>query len=167
MRTITTPTERATRHPGADIIRRAAATMHDTEQWAVVLYVGGATVDEIAPALGISRDEVRHSILRAGLTWRRGARVIDPLAIMREVRCPGVVTLRDVGRRLGYSEETVRHTVAALGMTDIVRRLMRMRRRAARRAAVEGSTPALGDLVNRSPRVRGIVSRRPAAARVA
>ena len=159
MRTMTTPqpTERATtRHAGADIIRRAAATMHETEQWAVVLYVGGATVDEIALALSIGRDEVRDSILRAGLTWRRGARAIDPLAIMREVRCPGVVTLREVGRRLGYSEETVRHTVAALGMGDIVRRLLRMRRRAARRAT-------LSDVAKRPVRVRGIDTRRPAA----
>ena len=172
MRTTTSPHPQPTgraapRHPAADIIRRASATMQDIEQWTVVLYVGGATVDEIASALSVEREKVRQSILHAGLTWRRGTRAIDPLAILREVRCSGVVSLREVGRRLGYSEETVRHTVAALGMGDVVRRLLRMRRRAARRVAIARSTETLSDMAKRTPRVRRLDGRRQAAIRVA
>jgi len=52
------------------------------------------------------------------------------------VRKSGTLSLKEVAARLDYSEETVRHSVQALAMGEAVRRLLRLRRRAARRAAV-------------------------------
>ncbi|HKO16594.1 MAG TPA: DeoR family transcriptional regulator, partial [Gemmatimonadaceae bacterium] len=101
-------------------------------QWAMVLYLGGATVEDIAASLGVGREIVRQALADAGLPSRRGTRAVDPLAIMREVRRPGTLSLREVAQRLGYAEDTVRHGIVALGMAEAVRRLLRLRRRATR-----------------------------------
>ena len=138
MRTITPPTATTSaeaRPEDADIPRQPDA-FDAREAWVIALYVGGASVDEVAVLLGVAREWVRQCVGRAGLTCRRADRQVDPLAILREVRKPGTLSLKEVAARLDYSEETVRHSVQALAMGEAVRRLLRLRRRAARRAAV-------------------------------
>lgn len=137
MRTITPPTATtsAEARDDADIPRQPEA-IDAREAWVIALYVGGASVDEVAVLLGVAREFVRECVGRAGLTCRRADRQVDPLAILREVRKAGTLSLKEVAARLDYSEETVRHSVQALGMGEAVRRLLRLRRRAARRAAV-------------------------------
>jgi predicted transcriptional regulator len=98
----------------------------------------------------------------ANLARHRGARNIDVLAVMREVRRPGTLTLREVAARLRYSEETVRYSITALGMTESVRRLFRLRRRAARRVAAAGAVAEVATLP-----VHAVGSRRAPVARVA
>jgi predicted transcriptional regulator len=127
----------------------------------MALYLGGATVDEIAFALGGARASVRQVVMDAGLARRRG-RPIDVLAITREIRREGTLTLREVAARLGYCEETIRHSIAALAMTEAVRRLFRLRRRAARRVAV-----ANADIEVEAIPVRPIGQRRTPTVRVA
>jgi transposase len=144
------------------IQRGPRLTREQREAWVIALYLGGATVDEIAFALGSGREWVRQSVMDAGLARHRGTRNVDALAIMREVRRTGTLTLREVAARLGYSEETVRHGVAAFGMTESVRRLFRLRRRTARRVAAANA--ALG--VEPLP-LRAIGTRRTPAVRVA
>ena len=112
--------------------------------------------------LGGARTAIRQCVMDCGLARHRGARNIDVLAIMREVRQTGTLTLKEVAARLAYSEETIRHSIAALGMTESVRRLFRLRRRAARRAAAANAAPAIAPLT-----VRAITTRRSAAVRVA
>lgn len=164
MRTITAraSARSAASTPVTDITRAPRLTREQREAWVIALYLGGATVDEIAFALGSARELVRQSVMDAGLARHRGTRKVDALAIMREVRRAGTLTLREVAARLGYSEETVRHGVTALGMSESVRRLFRLRRRAARRAAAANA--ALG--VEALP-LRPIGSRRAPAVRVA
>jgi hypothetical protein len=164
MRTITPPTatkSAAERHAGADIPRRVLRS-EEREAWVIVLYMGGATVGEIADALSAGRDWVRHCVIGAGLACRRGARQIDALAILREVRKSGTLSLKEAAARLGYSEETVRQSISALAMSESVRRLMRLRRRAARRVAVANAGTDIG-----AAPVRMIGTRRTPAVRVA
>lgn len=141
---------------------RTRLTREQRESWVMALYLGGATIDEIAFALGSAPASVRQIVMEAGLARHRGSRNIDVLVIMREVRRPGTLTLREVAARLGYSEETVRHSIAALGMTESVRRLFRLRRRAARRVAVANAHLTL-DAVS----IDEISQRRVPAVRVA
>ena len=137
-----------------DIPRAPRLNREQREAWVTALYLGGATVDEIALALGTGREWVRQSVMDAGLARHRGGRNVDALAIMREVRRVGTLTLREVAARLGYAEETVRHNVTALGMTEAVRRLFRLRRRAARRVAAANVAVAVESLPLRSIRTR-------------
>jgi len=132
------------------------------EAWVLALYLGGATLDEVAFVLGSNRTWVRHCVMEAGLARHRGTRNIDVLAILREVRLAGTLTLKQVAARLSYSEETVRHGIAALGMSESVRRLFRLRRRAARRVAF-----ANADLPIAALPVRPIGTRRTPTVRVA
>jgi AraC-like DNA-binding protein len=132
------------------------------EAWVLALYLGGATIDEVAFVLGSSRAWVRQCVMEAGLARHRGTRNIDVLAILREVRCTGTLTLKQVAARLGYSEETVRHGIAALGMSESVRRLFRLRRRAARRVAF-----ANADLPIEAVPLRPMGTRRTPTIRVA
>jgi AraC-like DNA-binding protein len=132
------------------------------EAWVVALYMGGATLEEVAFVLGNSRSWVRQCVMEAGLARHRGTRNIDVLAILREVRLPATLTLKEVAARLGYSEETVRHGISALGMSESVRRLFRLRRRAARRVAI-----AKADVLVEALPMRGLGTRRSASVRVA
>jgi transposase len=134
----------------------------EREAWVLVLYQGGASVYEIAALLGAGREWVRQCVLAAGLPWRRGVRQVDALAILREVRRPDTLSLKAVAARLGYSEETVRQSVMALGMSEAVRRLLRLRRRSARRVAAAGVVDGLAALT-----LRAIGARRTQTARVA
>ena len=161
MRTITPATANtsADAREGADIPREPEA-VDPREAWVIALYVGGATVDEVAVLLSVPREWVRECVGRAGLTCRRADRKVDALAILREVRKSGTLSLKEVAARLDYSEETVRHSVNALGMSESVRRLLRLRRRAARRVAIANAggeveaitVPAIG--TRRTPIVR-------------
>ena len=126
----------------------------------MALYLGGATVEEIAFVLGSARTAIRQCVMDCGVARHRGARNIDVLAIMREVRRTGTLTLREVAARLACSEETIRHSIAALGMSESVRRLFRLRRRAARRAAAANSDLAITTVAGRA-----IAPRRTAAGR--
>src|SRR5919198_2347093 len=125
------PTRTSAARPNADIPRGPAGGVGEREAWVLVLYQGGASVYEIAALLGAGREWVRQCVLAAGLPWRRGVRQVDALAILREVRRPDTLSLKAVAARLGYSEETVRQSVMALGMSEAVRRLLRLRRRSA------------------------------------
>src|SRR4029079_12134399 len=145
-----------------DIPRTPRLSREQREAWVIALYLGGATVEEIAFVLGGARTAIRQCVMDCGLARHRGARNIDVLAIMREVRQTGTLTLKEVAARLAYSEETIRHSIAALGMTESVRRLFRLRRRAARRAAA-----ASADVTTAPVTVRAISTRRSAAVRVA
>lgn len=165
MRTITarTVTARAAVHTSiTDIPRAPRLNREQREAWVIALYLGGATIDEIAFALGSARAWVRQSVMDANVARHRGARNIDVLAVMREVRRPGTLALREVAARLHYSEETVRYSVTALGMTESVRRLFRLRRRAARRVAAASAATAVAPLP-----VRAMGTRRTPAVRVA
>jgi hypothetical protein len=146
----------------SDIPRAPRLNREQREAWVIALYLGGATIDEIAFALGSARTWVRQSVMDANLARHRGARNIDVLAVMREVRRPGTLTLREVAARLRYSEETVRYSITALGMTESVRRLFRLRRRAARRVAAAGAVAEVATLP-----VHAVGSRRAPVARVA
>jgi hypothetical protein len=164
MRTITLPTATPSadaRTDGADIPRSTPAN-DEREAWVMALYLGGASVDEVAVLLGVGREWVRQCVGRAGLTCRRADRQVDALAILREVRKPGTLSLKEVAARLDYSEDTVRHSIAALGMGESVRRLLRLRRRAARRVAVT-NTPEQVEAVA----LRAHAARRAPAVRVA
>jgi hypothetical protein len=165
MRTITAraATARAAASPNlTDIPRAPRLTREQREAWVIALYLGGATIDEIAFAIGSARAWVRQSVMDANLARHRGARNIDVLAVMREVRRPGTLTLREVAARLRYSEETVRYSISALGMMEAVRRLFRLRRRAARRVAAASAELAVAPLP-----VQAMGSRRTPAVRVA
>ena len=164
MRTLTVraTTARVDAAPSVTPVSRARLTREQRESWVMALYLGGATVDEITFALGGTRASVRQIVMEAGLARHRGARNIDALVIMREVRRAGTVTLREVAARLGYSEETIRHCIASLGMSESVRRLFRLRRRAARRVAV-----ANADLTLEAVPLRPIGQRRTPVVRVA
>lgn len=165
MRTITARTATASvtaPHSMTDIPRTPRLSREQREAWVIALYLGGATVDEIAFALGAGRGWVRQSVMDANVARHRGTRNVDVLAVMREVRRSGTLTLREVAARLHYSEEAVRCGITALGMTESVRRLFRLRRRSARRVAAAGATLAVATLP-----VRAIGSRRTAVARVA
>ena len=128
----------------------------------MALYLGGATVDEIAFVLGTARTSIRQTVMDTGVARHRGTRNIDVLMIMREVRLTGTLTLKEVAARIGYSEETVRQSIAALGMTESVRRLFRLRRRAARRVAI-----ANADRPRTPVTLASITGRRSGAVRVA
>jgi predicted transcriptional regulator len=143
-----------------DIPRAPRLNREQRDAWVMALYLGGATVDEIAFALGAARPAIRQCVMDAGLARHRGARNIDVLAILREVRLPGTLTLKEVAGRIGYSEETIRHSIAALGMSESVRRLFRLRRRSARRVAAANADMSIGTLTiraigtSRTPHVR-------------
>ncbi|HEY7236154.1 MAG TPA: DeoR family transcriptional regulator [Gemmatimonadaceae bacterium] len=139
-RTVTTSADALAR---TDIPRTPRLNREQREAWVMALYLGGATLEEIAFVLGSGRSSVRQCVMEAGLARHRAVRNIDVLAILREVRRSGTLTLREVAARIGYSEETVRHSVLALGMSESVRRLFRLRRRAARRVAVANADVAL------------------------
>jgi hypothetical protein len=145
-----------------DIPRTPRLNREQREAWVMALYLGGARVEEIAFVLGSARTAIRQCVMDCGLARHRGARNIDVLAIMREVRMSGTLTLREVAARLAYSEETIRHSIAALGMTESVRRLFRLRRRAARRAAA-----ANADIAIVTGAIRALATRRTPAVRVA
>jgi AraC-like DNA-binding protein len=145
-----------------DIPRTPRLNREQREAWVMALYLGGATVEEIAFVLGGARTAIRQCVMDCGLARHRGARNIDVLAIMREVRLTGTLTLKEVAARLTYSEETIRHSIAALGMTESVRRLFRLRRRAARRAAAANTDLAIATVA-----VRALATRRTPAVRVA
>jgi len=145
-----------------DIPRTPRLNREQREAWVMALYLGGATVDEIAFVLGTARTSIRHVVMECGLARHRGTRNVDVLAILREVRRTGTLTLKEVAAHIGYSEETVRHSIAALGMTESVRRLFRLRRRAARRVAV-----ANADLAIEALPLRAITQRRTPSIRVA
>jgi hypothetical protein len=134
----------------------------EVEAWVFMLFAGGATVDEIAGAVSFSREWVRQCILSTGLSWRGRARHVDALAILRDVRRTGTLSLREVAARLNYTEETVRHCLSALGMAESVRRLLRLRRRAARRVATANAREAVASI-----EVTAIDARDQVAARVA
>ena len=142
--------------------RTSRLNREQQEAWVLALYLGGATLDEVAFVLGSSRSWVRQCVMEAGLARHRAARNIDVLAILREVRLAGTLTLKQVAARLCYSEETVRHGIAALGMSESVRRLFRLRRRAARRVAF-----ANADLPVEALPIRPIGTRRTPTIRVA
>lgn len=129
-----------------DIPRAPRLNREQREAWVIALYLGGATIDEIAFALGSARAWVRQSVMDANVARHRGTRNIDVLMVLREVRRPGTLTLREVAARLRYSEETVRYSITALGMTESVRRLFRTRRRAARRVAAASADVAVAPL---------------------
>jgi hypothetical protein len=132
------------------------------DAWVLALYLGGATIEEIAFVLGSGRTSVRQCVMEAGLARHRATRNVDVLAILREVRLSGTLTLKEVAARIGYSEETVRHSIAALGMSESVRRLFRLRRRTARRVAA-----ANADLPIQALPLRPIGTRRTPSIRVA
>ena len=164
MRTITLPTASTSedaRQDGTDIPRHPQVS-DAREAWVIALYVGGASVDEVAVLLGVGREWVRQCVGRSGLTCRRADRQVDALAILREVRRSGTLGLKEVAARLGYSEETVRHSIAALGMSESVRRLMRLRRRTARRVAAANATGEVEALP-----LRAVGARRTPIVRVA
>jgi predicted transcriptional regulator len=119
-------------------------------------------VDEIAVVRGSGRTSIRQCVMEAGLARHRATRNIDVLAILREVRRAGTITLKEVAARIGYSEETVRHSVVALGMSESVRRLFRLRRRTARRVAA-----ANADVLVTAMPIRPIGTRRTPTVRVA
>lgn len=165
MRTITARAATARTTASAtisDLPRAPRLNREQREAWVIALYLGGATIDEIAFALGSARTWVRQSVMDASLARHRGSRNIDVLAVMREVRRPGTLTLREVAARLRYSEETVRYSITALGMTESVRRLFRLRRRAARRVAAASAEVAVAPLP-----VRAMGTRRTPVIRVA
>src|SRR5579864_7568802 len=110
-RTVTTSADAPAR---TDIPRTPRLNREQREAWVMALYLGGATVEEIAFVLGSGRTSVRQCVMEVGLA-RRSAKHIDVLAILREVRRSGTISLKEVAARIGYSEETVRHSVAALG----------------------------------------------------
>ena len=142
MRTITpsTATTSADARPEGTDIPRQPDGADAREAWVIALYLGGATVDEVAVLLAAPREWVRECVGRAGLTCRRADRKVDALAILREVRKPGTLSLKEVAARLDYSEETVRQSIHALEMAESVRRLFRLRRRAARRVAAANAS---------------------------
>ncbi|HKW48870.1 MAG TPA: hypothetical protein VJN70_15575 [Gemmatimonadaceae bacterium] len=164
MRTLTarTVTTSAAAPARTDIPRTPRLTREQREAWVMALYLGGATVDEIAFVLGSGRTSVRQCVLEAGLARHRATKNVDVLAILREVRCRGTISLKAVAARIGYSEETVRQSVAALGMSECVRRLFRLRRRTARRVAA-----ANADVAVKAVPIRSIGTRRTATIRVA
>src|SRR5438105_12591787 len=92
-----------------DIPRTPRLNREQRDAWVMAVYLGGATVEEIAFVLGSGRTSVRQCVMEAGLARHRATRNIDVLAILREVRLPGTVTLKEVAARIGSSEETVRH----------------------------------------------------------
>jgi hypothetical protein len=145
-----------------DIPRTPRLNREQREAWVMALYLGGATVDEIAFVLGTARTSIRQTVMDTGVARHRGTRNIDVLMIMREVRLTGTLTLKEVAARIGYSEETVRQSIAALGMTESVRRLFRLRRRAARRVAI-----ANADRPRTPVTLASITGRRSTAVRVA
>lgn len=128
----------------------------------MALYLGGATMEEIAFVLGTARTSIRQCLMEAGLARHRGTRNIDVLAILREVRRAGTLTLKEVAARIGYSEETIRHGIAALGMAESVRRLFRLRRRTARRVAAANADVQINALT-----LAAIGTRRSASVKVA
>ena len=145
-----------------DISRAPRLSREQREAWVIALYLGGATIDEIAFALGTARSSVRQSVMDANLARHRGTRNVDVLAVMREVRRAGTLTLREVAARMRCSEEAVRYGITALGMIESVRRLFRLRRRAARRVAAAGAEVGVATLP-----VDAMESRRAAVVRVA
>src|SRR4029079_6332741 len=104
-----------------DIPRTPRLSREQREAWVMALYLGGATVEEIAFVLGGARTAIRQCVMDCGVARHRGARNIDVLAIMREVRRTGTLTLKEVAARLAYSEETIPHSLAARTMTEAVR----------------------------------------------
>jgi DNA-binding transcriptional ArsR family regulator len=145
-----------------DIPRTPRLNREQREAWVMALYLGGATVDEISFVLGSARTAIRHIVMESGLARHRGTRNVDVLAILREVRRAGTLTLKEVAARIGYSEETIRHSIGALGMAESVRRLFRLRRRTARRVAA-----ANADLPLAAMPIRPIAARRTQSVRVA
>jgi transposase len=145
-----------------DIPRTPRLNREQREAWVMALYLGGASVDEISFVLGAARTAIRHIVMESGLARHRGTRNVDVLVILREVRRAGTVTLKEVAARIGYSEETVRQSIGALGMTESVRRLFRLRRRTARRVAA-----ANADVLLATMPIRPIGARRAPAVRVA
>jgi DeoR-like helix-turn-helix domain len=167
MRTIhttTTSSSRSARRPKLGLATNSsvARSLGEVELWVLMLFAGGATVDEISAAVSFNREWVRQCILRTGLSWRGRSRHVDALAILRDVRRTGTLSLREVAARLNYAEETVRHCLSALGMAESVRRLLRLRRRAARRVATANACESIAAI-----EVTAIDARSQVAARVA
>lgn len=98
---------------GPNPLQRADAAQRDGE--IALLYTGGATLEEIGNAIGVSRERVRQRLVRAGITERhhRHPNHADPLLICREAEV--ATSGRDLARRTGRTYDTCRKVLNALG----------------------------------------------------
>lgn len=111
---------------------------------------GGTTLQEIGEYYGITGERVRQLLARRGVPIPRRYGP-DVVAIMRHVRAPGMVSLRQVARVLGITNYAVSRAVNALGKGRAVQRLYRWRRHSARRQHWIAWYRALAERLGRLP----------------
>jgi len=107
---------------------------------------GGATLDDVAAAAGISRERVRQRLLRIGV---KSARRVDVARLFEVIRMQHVESLTGAAQTAGIHLEAARRSIAQAGLTHAVERLFRLRKRAKGRARTEQLIAAMRALAQR------------------
>jgi hypothetical protein len=116
----------------------------ERDGYVLSLREAGYTLAEIGGEIGVSRERVRQLLERAGagaLKASGGVTRLDPIAVLRAARAPGVMSLGDVAERAGRPRNGAEYTamlrlVKQLGVYPALKRLYRWRFRSARRREV-------------------------------
>ena len=119
----------------------------------VALYMGGATMEEIGQAVGLTRERVRQRIRRAGYvgTHRRGP---DPSAVCRAAET--ALSLGEVARISGCCADAARRVLVTLGKWAAFKERCTLHRRMRTRAALLIKLRHLAARLGRTPRIRDI-----------
>jgi hypothetical protein len=106
-------------------------------------YESGATMQEIADVYDVSRERIRQLLIRAtGRSKFGGRQKIDPAVAMRALR--EASSWIDASRRSGISRPALQQLARELGVNAAIRRLYRLRRRAAMLQAIRDVAQEIG-----------------------
>ena len=106
---------------------RATSLLSDLEM-AGMLH-GGATLEEIGQASGLTRERVRQRLKRIGVT---AASRLDVMKLVTAIRQKPIISLHQAGESVGANAVAVERALFELGLVDSVVRLFRLRKRARR-----------------------------------
>jgi acyl-CoA hydrolase len=147
---------------------RATSLLSDLEM-AGMLH-GGATLEEIGQAAGLTRERVRQRLKRIGVT---AASRLDVMKLVTAIRQKPIISLYQAGESVGAEALAVERALYELGLIDSVVRLFRLRKHARRSeqtaqtveairryAAQLGRTPSRADILrkDRPPGVPSLTS---------
>lgn len=107
---------------------KRGAAKPDRDAQMVVMREGGAKLEDIGVAFGVSRERVRQIMERNGLSELRWYASADPLRVLAAVRNPASMDSTDVARAVGASNQETNKVLGALGINVAAQRLFRWRR---------------------------------------
>lgn len=130
----------------------------ERDAFVVSLRQAGHTLQEIGDMLGVSRERARQLLERQGVTKASVAAKVDPLAVLRFARSRECRSFSDIKRHFGTDGVQERKALRALGVGRALRRLFRLRHRAAMQQQIvsqlrtfverEGRNPTTLELTN-------------------